>query len=374
MSRGRHRRYKPSYFSRTSLAVTAGGAGIALPFMGVSSASAASLDTWEKVAECESSGDWDINTGNGYYGGLQFSQSTWEAFGGTAYAPRADQATQQEQIAVAEKVLEAQGPQAWPVCSARAGLAKGGPAPDLAADRPAPDSGQRAKDAGTAPAASPGKTTDRVHTVAGGDTLYGIALEHQVQGGWQALYDHADNRSVIGGTPGEIFPGQKIKVPGAGTATQPSPAAASPKTTPRAVPSSHPKASAPVKDAKVTTPYGKRGAMWASGYHTGADFAVPTGTTVMSVRDGEVVSAGWDNSYGYNVVVRHDDGMYSRYAHLSAMTAHTGQKVQAGEQVGLSGSTGNSTGPHLHLQIGTTTAYGSAVNPEPYLEKFGVSI
>lgn len=85
--RGRHRRYQPSSINRASLAVTAGGAGIALPLIGAGAAHAASVDTWNKVAACESTNNWRINTGNGYYGGLQFSQSTWRAFGGTAYAP-----------------------------------------------------------------------------------------------------------------------------------------------------------------------------------------------------------------------------------------------------------------------------------------------
>jgi hypothetical protein len=71
---------------------------------------------WAAVARCESGGNWSIDTGNGYYGGLQFSQSTWDAFGGGAYAPRADLATQSQQIAIAEKVLAVQGPGAWPVC------------------------------------------------------------------------------------------------------------------------------------------------------------------------------------------------------------------------------------------------------------------
>ena len=76
-----------------------------------------STDVLNKPAACESTGDWQINTGNGYYGGLQFSQSTWRPFGGTAYAARADLASEDQQIAVAEKVLKGQGPQAWPVCS-----------------------------------------------------------------------------------------------------------------------------------------------------------------------------------------------------------------------------------------------------------------
>ncbi len=78
--------------------------------------STTSQHDWDAVALCESGGNWSINTGNGYYGGLQFSASTWEAYGGLAYAPRADLATREEQIAVAEKVLAGQGPGAWPTC------------------------------------------------------------------------------------------------------------------------------------------------------------------------------------------------------------------------------------------------------------------
>lgn len=74
---------------------------------------------WSAVAQCESGGNWAINTGNGYYGGLQFSASTWNAYGGGAYAPTANLASPAEQIAIAEKVLAAQGPNAWPVCSHR---------------------------------------------------------------------------------------------------------------------------------------------------------------------------------------------------------------------------------------------------------------
>ncbi len=94
---------------------------------------AASISTWDKVAACESSGNWAINTGNGYYGGLQFTSSTWAAYGGHVYASQANLATKAQQIAIAEKVLANQGPGAWPVCSVRAGLTRGGPAPRLAA-------------------------------------------------------------------------------------------------------------------------------------------------------------------------------------------------------------------------------------------------
>jgi peptidoglycan hydrolase-like protein with peptidoglycan-binding domain len=77
---------------------------------------------WDAVAACESGGNWSINTGNGYYGGLQFSRSTWNAFGGARYAPQAHLASKAAQIATAQRVLASQGPGAWPVCSRRAGL------------------------------------------------------------------------------------------------------------------------------------------------------------------------------------------------------------------------------------------------------------
>ncbi|WP_328954478.1 transglycosylase family protein [Kitasatospora purpeofusca] len=117
--------------NRVRMAVVAGAAVAALPVAGLvtaTSASAASVSTWDAVAQCESGGNWAINTGNGFYGGLQFTSSTWAAFGGTAYASQANLATKAQQIAVAEKVLASQGPGAWPVCSVKAGLTKGGAA------------------------------------------------------------------------------------------------------------------------------------------------------------------------------------------------------------------------------------------------------
>jgi murein L,D-transpeptidase YcbB/YkuD len=79
---------------------------------------------WDAVAACESGGNWAIATGNGYYGGLQFSSSTWNAYGGTRYASTANRASKSAQIATAQRVLAAQGPGAWPVCSLRAGLTR----------------------------------------------------------------------------------------------------------------------------------------------------------------------------------------------------------------------------------------------------------
>lgn len=93
--------------------------------LGAAPAHAASMPTWDRVAACESGGDWQADTGNGYYGGLQFSPATWAAYGGRRFASQANQATKDAQIAVAERTLAAQGPGAWPVCGPRAGLTRG---------------------------------------------------------------------------------------------------------------------------------------------------------------------------------------------------------------------------------------------------------
>jgi hypothetical protein len=93
-----------------------------MPLLGASGAQAADLDTWDRIAQCESGGLWSADTGNGYYGGLQLTQETWEQYGGTAYAKRPDLASRSQQIAIAEKILADQGPDAWPSCGVNAGL------------------------------------------------------------------------------------------------------------------------------------------------------------------------------------------------------------------------------------------------------------
>lgn len=100
-------------------------------------ASAATDSDWDRLAGCEAGGNWAINTGNGYHGGLQFSPSTWSAYGGQEFAPYAYQASREQQIAVGERVLAGQGWGAWPACSASLGL--NSPAtPRVAAPAPAP--------------------------------------------------------------------------------------------------------------------------------------------------------------------------------------------------------------------------------------------
>ena len=115
---GRHRKSTTNTTTKTFAKVALTGAvlGGGAALLGTGSAHAAADSEWDQVAQCESGGNWAINTGNGYQGGLQFSPSTWAANGGTAYAPSADQASKEQQIAVAERVLASQGKGAWPVC------------------------------------------------------------------------------------------------------------------------------------------------------------------------------------------------------------------------------------------------------------------
>ncbi|GAA3065209.1 hypothetical protein GCM10017562_33830 [Streptomyces roseofulvus] len=134
----------------------------------------------------------------------------------------------------------------------------------------------------------------------------------------------------------------------------------------------------PVTSYTLTASYNQGGAMW-SHKHSGQDFAVPVGTTVKAAGPGTVVKAGPNGggdgpAYGNAIVVKHANGTYSQYAHLSKIKVHIGQKVAAGQKIALSGNTGNSSGPHLHFEIRTTPNYGSAVNPAAFLRTHGVTI
>ena len=113
--RGRHR--APSTTGRAIARTAIAGAMAGTPFLALTpAANAASDSTWDRLAQCESGGRWDINTGNGFHGGLQFTPRTWSGFGGREFAPVAYQASREEQITVAERVLAKQGWNAWPVC------------------------------------------------------------------------------------------------------------------------------------------------------------------------------------------------------------------------------------------------------------------
>jgi hypothetical protein len=185
-------------------AVTLGAAAIGLGVL-TAPASAAPSHDWSGVARCESGGNWQINTGNGYYGGLQFSQSTWAGYGGTAYAGRADLASRAQQIAVAEQVLAGQGVGAWPTCgrylSRGATPQAAAPAAPAPARAPAPPAA--APRGGSSSAASGGD-----YTVRAGDTLATVARRLGVSGGWRALW--AMNQRTVS-SPNRIYVGQHLR-------------------------------------------------------------------------------------------------------------------------------------------------------------------
>ncbi|RPE40035.1 murein DD-endopeptidase MepM/ murein hydrolase activator NlpD [Streptomyces sp. Ag109_O5-1] len=131
---------------------------------------------------------------------------------------------------------------------------------------------------------------------------------------------------------------------------------------------------APISDSYVSTGYKTGGSLWSSGTHTGIDFHAASGTVVHAVGTGTVVSTGWGGAYGNQIVIKMADGMYTQYGHLSSIGVSVGQKVTPGQQIGLSGSTGNTTGPHLHFEARTTAEYGSDVDPVAYLRKHGVNV
>jgi nucleoid-associated protein YgaU len=232
-----HYQSKHALAKRLSMKQRMAGVGIAgaatvVAGIGAASSASAAGSVWDRVAACESGGNWSINTGNGYYGGLQFSSSTWRAYGGGQYASRADLATKSEQISVAQRVLSSQGPGAWPVCSVRAGLTRtnGGASgassttttttrkvttkKTYAAPRKVTTT-QKALPKATNTEAS--RSQSRVSTATGdkitivsGDTLSKLALAHDVKGGWQALY--AANRGTIANA-NLIYVGQVIRLP-----------------------------------------------------------------------------------------------------------------------------------------------------------------
>ncbi|MFE3930762.1 peptidoglycan DD-metalloendopeptidase family protein [Streptomyces sp. YIM B13508] len=238
----------------------------------------------------------------------------------------------------------------------------------------------------------------RTYTVKAGDYLAKIAEAEHVDGGWKQLY--ADNREAVGDDPSLIHPGLKLSVDGKAAAKSAPKQSASPQAAKPAAPKAEKPAEQPVQKAAeesssdeasaqtapssgftspvpgggLGTAYKVAGSMWSSGYHTGVDFSVPTGTSLKAVGAGTVVSAGWGGAYGNQVVIQLNDGHYAQYAHLSSLSVSAGQTVSAGQQVGLSGATGNVTGPHLHFEIRTGPDYGSDVDPVSYLRSKGVSI
>jgi resuscitation-promoting factor RpfA len=184
----------------------AGVIAVGTPVALAANAEAAPSSVWDKIAQCESGGNWGINTGNGYYGGLQFSASTWRAYGGSGSASGA---SREQQIAVAERVLAAQGWGAWPVCSRKAGASgySASPsAPVRAAAAPSKAAPSKAPASKAAPKAAPASGG---YAVRAGDTLSSIAAAHGTAGGWKGLY--ALNAGSLSNA-NAIQPGQVLRL------------------------------------------------------------------------------------------------------------------------------------------------------------------
>ncbi|MFF1378504.1 transglycosylase family protein [Streptomyces sp. NPDC058308] len=233
-SKGKHRR--PSKATRVATLAGVTGVAVAAPLMAAGSASAATDQEWDAVAQCEAGGNWSINTGNGYQGGLQFSPSTWAAYGGTKYAPSADKASKAQQIEIGEKVLAGQGKGAWPSCgvglSGASNHSGGGsqqqapqqapqqqeskpqqtqpqaaPKQQQAAPKPQPAPQTESKKTVETPTGKTVKKGDGEYKVKTGDTLSKIAEAKHVKGGWHKVYklngDIIDNADMI-------YPGQQL--------------------------------------------------------------------------------------------------------------------------------------------------------------------
>ncbi|GGJ14705.1 M23 family metallopeptidase [Streptomyces brasiliensis] len=130
---------------------------------------------------------------------------------------------------------------------------------------------------------------------------------------------------------------------------------------------------APVERYELSAGFGRGGSRWAH-RHTGQDFAVPIGTPVRAVGAGRVVKVSCGGAFGMEIVIRHSAGVYTQYAHLAAVAVEAGDKVPTGRWIAQSGTTGNSTGPHLHFEVRRTPEIDSVTNPVPWLARHGVKV
>jgi nucleoid-associated protein YgaU len=225
-------KHAPKSFTRRAVATAAiAGAAVAVPVLMATSASADSVN-WTAIANCESSGNWAADTGNGFYGGLQFTQSTWDAYGGDQYAASANLASESQQIAVAEQVLAGQGIGAWPVCGANAGDSTtysgtntGGSSDNSSSSSSdnsdasttsssnssdnSSSSAATSDDSSSSASSSSSGSASGSYTVQSGDTLSGIAAKEGVSD-WHSLY--TNNESTIGSNPNLILPGQVLNL------------------------------------------------------------------------------------------------------------------------------------------------------------------
>lgn len=391
MSQGRHRKPNNSKgLNKATLGVLAIG-GVTVPLTFASSANAATIDQWDRIAQCESSGLWNRPDGDGgrSSGGLQFQPASWSdalkylsAHGvdvsGYPQGPghQAYKATKEQQIIAGEALLALQGPRAW-TCNAKVGyplssrndsMFLGGPKPY---GNPAPKT-----KAPAAPKTAPKPTPGGHIIVQRGDTLSHIALWKLGDASkWPALWQA--NKSVVK-DPNLIFPGQRLHLPGTGAPTPTPPATPAPKPTPKPTPSAS--CVMPVQgtigDSIIV---GSGGSLSRTlGGHSGLDITAPHGTAVASAMAGTVVSINASGAaYGLHVVVKHGPGVYTLYAHLSAIKVGLGQAVSAGSLVGHVGSSGTSSGPHLHFEVRnhpTSFSSGTFSNPLTWLRSHGVTI
>jgi resuscitation-promoting factor RpfA len=313
--RGRHR--KPSTTSTTLAKTALAGAVAGVPLVTAGQAHAAPDDVWDRVAQCESGGNWSINTGNGFQGGLQFTQSTWRGFGGTQFAPSANRATREQQITVAERVLAGQGWNAWPVCSRKAG-ARGTTATQRTITVTSPTSGKPGK-RGQAQPGSRGAHAGGQPVVPAPRTPTPPVVEAA--------------RPVVQATPPSIGPvlamaTQPAAAPVPGLTTLPQapasaqPPAPGPAVQPpapaRAPAPAQPPAPAPTLEAQAPTPApGVSGSAPAPAANR--TYLVQPGDTLSSIATAQRVSGGWRELYEAN-----------RAGLSDANLIHPGQQLRLG--------------------------------------------
>lgn len=417
--------------STLTRATTVGGASLAAIASGVQVAQAAPDSVWDAVAQCESGGNWAINTGNGYYGGLQFLPSTWKAYGGHEFAANAHLATREQQILVAERTLAAQGWGAWPTCSQKAGaigygadlrnIPQQSSAPEVATPAPVPEPAPQIP---LPPEEGERAVASVVNvTVAKGDSLSGLALtagectpEEDITNCWEAAYER--NKPVIGADPNLIYPGQVLAFDSTVIAETP-PAAVVTEHVVKAgetlfsigmqygltvnhlyamnrdivsdpnrieigqvlqlqgaeqvalVPAATSHAAPfhnPLDTMTVTQEF--KGAA-----HRGIDLRAAVGTPGYAVMDVTIAEAGPASGFGLWVVATAnvDGGRVDFvYGHMNSLIVSEGQTVRAGEQIINTGSNGISTGPHLHFEVWIGGRYaGHPVDPQAWLAEHG---
>ncbi|OKJ70374.1 LysM peptidoglycan-binding domain-containing protein [Streptomyces sp. CB02460] len=308
---GRHRRPRQAPAIVVAAGVT--GSAIAIPLLGAASAHAADTATWDRVADCESGGTWSADLGNGSYGGLQFTPELWKAYGGEAYAERADLASRSQQIAVAERVLAAKGPKAWPSCAVISGLTKAAGKADVDPGDQDADEPARSADSGL----DAGLGTDPVDDASSASS----ATPSDAASGSATTEKKAGKGS--GKHAGKSADASPSADPSGTPSADPS-ASADPSTTPSADPSADPSASAaddarakggkhrgaPAADEAAGTAEGRDAGRHASrGDGDARDsatrpadgtYTVRPGDNLWAIADAQELPGGWPELYEAN--------------------------------------------------------------------------